>query len=132
MLRSLLRSTDHAQLIRYAFVAGVGLIIDFGAVIVTKQVLHFNYLVAACCGFILGLIVTYILSNKLVFGSPRGQTRHLFALFALIGLVGLGILNLLMWILTGHLGFNYILSKAIATIAVFLWNFYARKSLYKD
>lgn len=122
----------HAQLIRYAFVAAFGLVIDFGTVIFTKQVLNFHYLVAACCGFILGLIVTYVLSNKIVFGAPKGNTRRLFLLFALIGIVGLGLLNLLMWIMTGGLGINYIVSKALATIVVFAWNFFARKSLYTD
>lgn len=117
---------------RYAFVAGIGLIVDFSAVIFTKQVLHFHYLIAACSGFILGLIVTYFLSNLAVFGKPRGNQLQLFTLFALIGVVGLGILNLLMWLLTGGLGLNYIVSKALATIAVFMWNFFARKRLYRD
>lgn len=122
----------HAQFFRYGFVAAFGLVIDFGTVIFTKQVLDFHYLLAACAGFILGLIVTYTLSNKLVFGAPKGNKRKLFLLFALIGVIGLGILNLLMWILTGQLGINYIVSKALATIVVFAWNFLARKSLYTD
>jgi putative flippase GtrA len=125
-------SQTHAQLFRYAFVAVFGLIIDFATVIFTKQVLHFHYLIAACCGFILGLIVTYILSNKVVFGQPKGDQRKLFLLFALIGLVGLALLNLLMWVLTGKFGLNYIVSKALATIVVFMWNFLARKRLYVE
>lgn len=117
---------------RYAFVAGLGLMVDFGTVIFAKQLLGLHYLVAACAGFLLGLIVTYILSNSLVFGQPKGDKRKLFILFALIGLVGLGILNLIMWALTGGIGLNYIVSKALATVVVFMWNFFARKSLYKE
>jgi putative flippase GtrA len=133
MLKELLRgNSTHAQMFRYAFVAGFGLVVDFGTVIFTKQILGFHYLAAACCGFILGLIVTYILSNLAVFGKPKGNQWQLFTLFALIGIVGLGILNLLMWALTGGLGLNYIVSKALATIVVFMWNFFARKRLYKD
>lgn len=132
-LYKVLKSTDtRAQMFRYAFVAGFGLVIDFGAVIFTKQILGFHYLAAACAGFILGLIVTYVLSNTLVFGQPKGDKRKLFIIFTLIGLVGLGILNLLMWGLTDGFGLNYIASKALATIVVFLWNFYARKRLYKE
>lgn len=133
MFSKLLHSpSTHAQFIRYAFVAGIGLVADFGTVIFTKQVLGFHYLIAAVCGFTVGLVITYILSNKAVFGAPKGDRRKLFILFALVGIVGLGILSVLMWILTGGLGINYIFSKALATIAVFLWNFFARKSLYKD
>jgi len=125
-------SQTHAQFIRYGFVAAVGLVIDFGTVIFTKQILGLHYLLAACAGFILGLVVTYILSNKLVFGPPKGDAHRLFILFAIIGVIGLGILSLLMWIMTGKLGINYIASKALATIVVFMWNFFARKSLYKE
>lgn len=133
MLRKLLSSdSTHAQMFRYAFVAGLGLVVDFGTVIFVKQILDFHYLVAVCCGFILGLVVTYFLSNSVVFGKPQGDQRRLFILFAVIGLVGLGILNLLMWTLTGLVGINYIISKALATIVVFMWNFFARKSLYKQ
>ena len=133
MLRDLLHSSaTHAQLIRYAFVAGVGLAADFITVIFTKQILGFYYLLATTCGFMLGLIITYILSNKVVFGEPKGNQGKLFVLFTFIGVVGLGILSILMWLLTGRLGINYIVSKAIATIVVFIWNFFARKSLYKD
>lgn len=133
MLKDLLSSNKtHAQFIRYFFVAGIGLVVDFSTVIFTKEILNFNYLVAACSGFILGLIVTYFLSNLVVFGKPKGNQAKVFILFALVGVVGLGILSLLMWLFTGKLGFNYIVSKAIATIAVFIWNFFARKSLYKD
>ncbi len=121
-----------AQLFRYAFVAGFGLVVDFGTVIFTKQALHFHYLVAAICGFMLGLVVTYILSNMVVFGAPKGNKTKLFLLFGLVGLVGLGILSVLMWLFTGILGVNYIVSKALATVVVFLWNFFARKSLYRD
>jgi putative flippase GtrA len=133
MIDSLLRgNSTFAQMFRYGLVAGVGLVVDFGTVIYTGEVLGFHYLLAACSGFILGLIVTYIFSNLLVFGKPQGDRRKHFMLFAVIGIVGLGILNLLMWIMTGWFGINYIVSKALATIVVFAWNFFARKSLYKD
>jgi len=125
-------SSTHIQLVKYFLMAGIGLIVDFSTLIFTKQILKFNYLIAACCGFILGLIVTYILSNRFVFGAPKQNPQKLFILFGIIGLVGLGTLYLLMWILTGKLGVNYILAKAIATIIVFIWNFFARKTLYKD
>ncbi len=120
------------QLLKYGVVAGAGLVIDFGTVVFTKEILNFNYLVAVCCGFILGLIFTYIFSNKLVFGAPKGDHKKVFVLFGIVGLVGLGILNLLMWILTGNLGINYIVSKTLATVVVFMWNFFARRALFHD
>ncbi len=131
MINDLMRSSKtHAQLARYFFVAGAGLVIDFTTVIFTKEVLNFYYLVAVCNGFILGLIVTYFLSNRFVFGTPKGDPRKAFLLFGVIGVVGLGILNVSVFILTGELGINYVIAKALATIVVFAWNFIARKKLY--
>lgn len=133
MLRSILGgNTTFAQLVRYAFVATAGLALDFSAVIFTKQVIGLHYLLAAVLGFLLGLIVTYALSNILVFGDPKGSRVKNFMLFGLIGVVGLGILSVLMWLLTGILGVNYIVSKSLATIAVFMWNFFARRRLYTN
>jgi putative flippase GtrA len=125
-------SRIYAQLIRYFGVALIGLAIDFSTVIFAKEVLNLHYLVAVCCGFILGLIVIYVLSNLVVFGKPKSSARTAFLLFGLIGLVGLGILNLLMWLLTGQLGVNYIIAKVVATIFVFSWNFIARRALYDN
>lgn len=131
MLDSLARgSSPHAQLVRYAFVAGIGLVLDFSTVIITKELFGFYYLWAAVTGFVVGLVFTYFASNSVVFGTPKGDARKAFVLFALIGIVGLGILSVLMALLTGLLGINYIFSKTLATIVVFTWNFLARRSLY--
>jgi putative flippase GtrA len=53
-----------------------------------------------------------------------------FLLFAAIGLVGLGLLNGIMWVLTDWLGLFYLWSKVGATVVVYLWNFFARRSMY--
>ncbi|HSW98832.1 MAG TPA: GtrA family protein [Candidatus Saccharimonadales bacterium] len=132
MNRGLLSKKVAQQFVRYFAVAGVGLAVDFGTVIFTKQVLGFYYLLAVCCGFILGLIFTYFFSNKFVFGAPKGDHRKVFLLFGVVGLVGLGILNILMLVLTGWLGVNYIVAKALATVVVFAWNFLARRTLFHN
>lgn len=115
----------------YFLVALVGLFFDFTSLILLREILGLYYLVAAACGFCIGLIVVYILSNKFVFSSPKiSSTKLQFLLFALIGIIGLGILSILMWLFTEVTGLNYILSKIIATVFVYFWNFFARKSMY--
>lgn len=120
-----------AQFGRYLAAALVGYCFDFGTLILLHGVLHVNYLLATTCGFVFGLVVIYILSNLYVFGESKVKSRTAeFGLFAIIGIIGLGILDLLMWVFTGKLGVNYILSKVIATVFVYAWNFLARRSLY--
>ena len=48
-----------------------------------------------------------------------------------IGVIGLGLDTLFVWIFTDSLKIYYMLSKIISTILVFIWNFGARKLLYK-
>ncbi len=119
------------QFIKYFGVAGIGYVVDFGTMILCKEFFHLHYLVSATLGFILGLIVVYILSGRYVFGKSKLSSRRSeFIVFALIGVVGLVILNLLMWVLTGGLHVDYILSKVLATVIVYAWNFFARRALY--
>jgi putative flippase GtrA len=120
------------KLWQYAIFASFGLAVDYAVLIFLKEVLGAYYLLAVCGGFISGLVITYILTNKYVFGKPKGSHTVIFTLFGIIGLGGLIILNVLVWLLTGKLGLNYILSKTIATVFVFLWNFYARNKLYQE
>lgn len=121
------------QFVKYFCVALIGYFFDFGTLIIFKEVLGIFYLVAASAGFLIGLIITYFLSNKFVFGESKIISKKLqFTTFAAVGLIGLLLLNLLMWIFTGLFGIGYVASKIIATIFVYTWNFFVRRSLYKD
>ncbi len=121
------------QLGKYFGVALIGLFFDFFTLIFLREVIGVNYLLAAMGGFIVGLLVVYFLSNKVVFTNPKIKSSTIqFVIFAIIGLVGLGILSFLMWLFTEIMGFNYIISKVFSTIFVYCWNFFARRSLYHN
>jgi len=129
--------TKHRTLIkqfsRYFLTALLGYIVDFGSLILLTEVFNVHYLVAASIGFTLGLVATYILSTKFVFGKSKLQSKSVeFTFFAVVGLVGLALLNILMWLFTDLIGINYIISKIIATVFVYIWNFFARRSLYHN
>ena len=119
------------QITKYAVAASVGLVIDFMIVFVLSEIFDLYYLLSVCAGFIVGLIVTFFLSNRLAFGDPGEQKRRVFIYFGLIGIGGLVILNISVFVLTEHAGLNYLLSKAVSTLVVFLFNFFARRSLYE-
>ena len=121
------------QFIKYFGAALVGYVVDFGTLIFFKEVLNVHYLLSASAGFILGLVVVYIISNRYVFGESKLKSKtNEFILFAVIGIVGLGILNLVMWLLTSGLHVNYLASKILATVVVYSWNFFARRSMYHN
>ena len=122
-----------SQFIKYFGVAIVGYVVDFGSLLICKELLGLHYLISASVGFTLGLVVVYLLSGRYVFGQSKitSKSRE-FLLFAGIGVVGLVILTLLMWLMTGGLGISYIASKIAATVVVYIWNFFARRAMYHN
>lgn len=122
-----------AQFTKYFGVALVGYFFDLGLLILLHELFSVYYLIAASISFVVGLIVVYVLSNRYVFGESKISSKTgEFGLFALIGIMGLIILNVLMWFFSDILAINYIISKLIATVFVYAWNFFARRSLYHN
>ena len=129
-----IEKTDNSllQFIRYFFVGGVAAVVNIGMLFIFTDVCHIYYLVSNIISFTLGLIVNYILSKLLVFQDKVSlSTSKEFIIYAIIGVVGLGIDTLLMSTFTDTFNIYYMLSKIISTLLVFIWNFGARKGLYK-
>lgn len=121
------------QFLKYFGAALIGYVVDFGTLLVLTEFYNVHYLISATVGFCLGLVVVYVISKLYVFGESRMRSKKQeFVMFALIGVIGLALLNIIMWLLTSNLGVNYIISKLVATIIVYTWNFSARRSLYTN
>lgn len=121
------------QFAKYFVVALIGLVFDFGTLVLLHDALQVHYLFAAAVGFLVGLTVNYTLSTRYVFKDPKLSSRWLeFVLFGVVGLIGLGILSLAMWLLVDVFGLWYVLAKCLATILVYIWNFIGRKAMYRD
>lgn len=121
-------SSTYVQFFRYGFVATVSLAVDFGLLIVFVELANMNHLVAASLSFIFGLITNYMLSVYWVFHSSKlDNKKNEFVFFAAIGIVGLAMTDVLLWLLTNKIGIFYMISKAIAVVIVYFWNFGVRK-----
>ncbi len=120
------------QFIRYGFVGGIAAIVNIGMLYVFTDMFHIHYIVSNVLSFTLGLIVNYILSKKFVFSNNVSISKiSEFTIYAIIGVIGLGLDTLLLWLFTEKIALFYMVSKIISTIIVFIWNFGARKVLYK-
>jgi putative flippase GtrA len=115
-----------SRILRYTVVGFIALGVDFGTLLITKEYFHYHYLIAAALGFIGGFFTNYFLSMKFVF---QDLTRRKFAglLFFFIGLLGLLLNEFIIWIFTGIVLLHYLISKGIAVIIVFFWNYLARR-----
>jgi putative flippase GtrA len=128
--RLLKGSTDNTgiQFMRYTLVGGCSFIVDFSCLFVLTSYCHVHYLVSAAFAFVLGLVVNYVLSIRWVFNERRMRSMWVeFSLFAAIGLGGLLLNELFIWFFTEVVLFYYLISKAVSTVLVYIYNFGVRK-----
>lgn len=121
------------QLIKSLFVGGVATLVDMGILFVFSKVLGIYYMTGAVIGYIIGLIVNYILSTYWVFNRRSLDNSKLeFTVFAVIAIIGLGLNLLIIWVMHEAFGVDEMIGKVVSTILVYIWNFIARKVvLYK-
>ena len=129
-----LKDTDNGiiQFIRYFFVGGIAAVVNIGVLYLLVDIFCINYIVANVISFICGLFVNYILSKKFVFTNDNSMNK-IFEIFMymIIGVLGLLFDTFMLWIFTSKLDIYYMISKIISTMLTFIWNFIARKILYK-
>lgn len=123
------------QFFRYLFVGGIATVVDWGVLFALTEFLELYHLISAIFAFAAGLGTNFLLSKLVVFSANEARTNPVmeFLGYALIGVIGLGITELIMYLFTDRLSLYYMLSKAIATALVLVWNYLARKLLlYKN
>lgn len=116
------------EFMRYAVVGGVAFLADFG-VLQLGLYLGLHYLWATAAGFVVGLVVNYLLCVSWAWRGTRATTSRDFLVFSLVGLGGLGLTELLMRLAVGWAGMPPQLAKLPITAVVFLWNFALRRML---
>jgi len=117
------------QAFRALFVGALALTADAG-VLYLLSLTGRHYLLCAAFGFAAGVAVNYILSVNFVFSEKAriGRAGEI-TLYIVLSLIGLGLTGILMWCLTEVIGLYFMVSKGIAAVIVFAWNFGARKVL---
>ena len=118
------------ELVRSIATSMISFSVDIGILALLTEVFLVFYLVSAAISFGIGVTVSYALSVLWVFGRRRIPSKAAeYALFVLIGVIGLGLNEALLWLFTERLSIYYLLSKLIAAVLIFAWNFGARKYL---
>ena len=120
------------QFVRYFFVGSIAAIINIGTLYLMVDIFNINYILSNIVGFILGIVVNYGLSKMFVF-TDNEDINKIFeiVMYVIIGILGLIFDTFMLWIFTSKIGIYYMISKIISTMLTFVWNFVARKVLYK-
>lgn len=116
------------QLFLYLCVGGIATLAEWGLFWLFGQV-HLHYTLATVLAYTLSTLVNWAAGRLLVFKtSTQPLLRELVQIY-LTALAGLGLNLLLMLGLVGGLHLGEMLSKIIATVLVFAFNFLVRKKL---
>ena len=124
------QATDniYIQIFRYILAGTLAYGIDYCSLIVFVEVLQIHYMTAALVAFLFGSITSYVINVTWVFDKRTFKNRYIeILLFIVIGVIGLVINQYVIWAFTENVKLHYLFSKFIATMVIFVWNFFARK-----
>ena len=115
-----------AQLISYGITGLIGTGVDFGLFAVLIRAAHWPWFAAGCASFATSVVVTYVISIRIVFSSGvRFKKTDEILLVFLISIIGLALNQALLY-LAIHAGLDAILAKILIAPLVIGWNFLAR------
>lgn len=119
------------EFFRYAVVDGIAFLADYGTLFLFQELF-----ISTAAGFIVGLIVNYVLSLTFVFrrkdNCGSGKSVAAFLIFTVVGVIGLGLTELIMYLGTELLHISYLIVKIAAAAIVLVWNYVGRKVLIFD
>lgn len=106
-----------------------------------EEIFQLASMAGSALGFIISVIVNYVLSFKFVFARKEDMNRKAeFVIFVMLSVFGLGINQLIIWVCVGPIytnvvwikqllnyNFAFTVAKVFATGIVMIYNFVTRK-----
>jgi putative flippase GtrA len=125
---SIVKNEIITQAVKYFIVGGLCTIIDFVLLFILTHFLGLHYITSSVFSFMSGNVLNYYLCTLWIFKIRTINNRyHEFIYYSIITGIGLGINTIFIWSFTEFLGLYFMISKIIATLATYWWNFGARK-----
>ena len=110
---------------KFGVVGLLGMCVDFFITWFCKEKLRFNKYIANSLGFSFAVVNNFYWNLRWTFQATGNHTTSYFERFVLFSLIGLGLNNLFIFLFNDKLGINFYISKAMAVVCVFVWNFAA-------
>ena len=115
------------QLFKFGIVGVIAAVVDVGVLVLFKELLNTEVLLASTISFCVSVTVNYLLSMSFVFKSRgEGKLRE-FIVFVALSVGGLCLNQLILWIGVSFTDVYYLIVKFIAMVIVPAYNFITRK-----
>lgn len=133
------------EVIRFAVTGGACFVVELVVLVLLKELLHLDTLIATPLAFLVSVTVNYLMCVAWVFEGVKDSgnaTRLGFVVTSVIGLVLNEVLMLLFRVTLGEeavlltvFGFSvtmYMLNKALATLLVMVWNYFTKRAILQS
>ena len=133
------------EVVRFALTGGICFLVEFAALVLLKEGLGLDTLIATPIAFTLSVVVNYALCMRWVFRGARDGGAAAKAGFAVTSVMGLVLnegLMLLFRVMLGEdavlltlLGYPvtmYMLNKVLSTLLVMVWNYFTKKAVLQS
>lgn len=115
------------QLIKFAIVGVIAAFVDVGVLVVLKELLNIDVLIASAISFCVSVTVNYVLSMSFVFKSKKQSKVKEFIIFVCLSVGGLALNQLILWVGVNFTSIYYLIIKFMAMVIVPVYNFITRK-----
>ena len=132
------------EVIRFVITGGVCFLIELAALILFRDKVGLDTLIATPIAFTISVIVNYLLCVKWVFDGAGEQGNKQKIGFVVTSVMGLLLNELLMWLFRIIFGEDtvlltvfsfavtmYMVNKTMATVIVMIWNYFTKRWILK-
>lgn len=113
------------RILKFGAVGVIGMGIDFLITWLLKERFKVNKFYANACGFSVAVINNYLLNRAWTFNDREPGMLGQFILFLSVSLLGLVMNTGVLYLLNEKQRVPFYLSKILAIVVVFVWNFIA-------
>ena len=134
------KSKRFGEVIRFGISGGVCFLIELVALILLRDTVGLDTLIATPIAFLISVIVNYLMCIKWVFDGAGEQGNKQKIEFLVTSVMGLLLNELLMWLLRMMFGEDtvvltvfsfavtmYMVNKCLATVIVMVWNYFTKR-----
>lgn len=129
------------QILKFSIVGGISFVVDFLVYGISCNGLGIHYIIAGVLGFVISVIVNYVLSMKFVFQSKDDMSKGSeFVIFVVLSLIGMVLNSVILYVCIDLIYMHWLwlqgiidieimnlAAKIVATAIVMVYNFVTRK-----